>query len=47
MNWETPLQHFRELMEEDEKRAYCGAEDIAKIKPVLNNLVKYRVEFRL
>ncbi|MBF2015299.1 MAG: tetratricopeptide repeat protein [Rivularia sp. T60_A2020_040] len=40
----TTVKQFRELMEECEKRAYCGAEDIAKIKPVSQKLYNWLIK---
>ncbi|MEO1378052.1 MAG: CHAT domain-containing protein, partial [Cyanobacteria bacterium J06635_10] len=38
------VKKFRDLMEECEKRAYCGAEDIAKIKPVSQKLYNWLIK---
>ena len=38
------VKKFRDLMEECEKRAYCGAADIAKIKPVSQKLYNWLIK---
>ncbi|MGB3637395.1 MAG: tetratricopeptide repeat protein [Rivularia sp. (in: cyanobacteria)] len=38
------VKQFRDLMEECETRAYCGAEDIAKIKPVSQKLYNWLIK---
>ncbi|WP_414621521.1 tetratricopeptide repeat protein [Calothrix sp. CCY 0018] len=38
------VKQFRELMEKCEKRAYCGTEDIAKIKPVSEKLYSWLIK---
>jgi CHAT domain-containing protein len=40
----TTVKQFRKLMEECEKRAYCGAEDIARIKPVSQKLYNWLIK---
>ncbi|MCJ8281062.1 MAG: CHAT domain-containing protein [Rivularia sp. ALOHA_DT_140] len=40
----TTVKQFRKLMEECETRAYCGAEDIAKIKPVSEKLYSWLIK---
>ena len=40
----TTVKQFRKLMEECEKRAYCGAEDIARIKPVSQKLYSWLIK---
>ncbi len=38
------VKQFRDLMKECETRAYCGAEDIAKIKPVSQKLYNWLIK---
>ncbi|NJN12116.1 MAG: tetratricopeptide repeat protein [Richelia sp. RM1_1_1] len=38
------VKQFRDLMKECETRAYCGAEDIAKIKPVSQKLYSWLIK---
>ncbi len=40
----STVKQFRKLIEECEKRAYCGAEDIAKIKPVSQKLYNWLIK---
>jgi CHAT domain-containing protein len=40
----STVKEFRKLMEECEARAYCGAEDIAKIKPVSQKLYSWLIK---
>ena len=40
----STVKQFRKLMEECEKRAYCGAEDIARIKPVSQKLHNWLIK---
>ena len=40
----STVKQFRKLMEECETRAYCGASDIAKIKPVSEKLYNWLIK---
>ncbi|MEB3215786.1 MAG: tetratricopeptide repeat protein, partial [Nostocales cyanobacterium 94392] len=40
----STVKQFRDLMEECEKRAYCGAEDIAKIQPISQKLYNWLIK---
>ncbi len=40
----STVKQFRKLMEECEKRAYCGSDDIARIKPVSEKLYSWLIK---